>query len=180
MGKDFIHRTLDTIWDDNDKEKEMENGTVIDLAARIYGRDVEIGSGCWIGPGAYIRGNVKIGDHCWIGPNVCLHGEGGLVIGNDVGIGSNAVILTCQHTLEGTGHIINNPLKCAPIEIGDGCDIGVGAILLPGCKLGKGVQVGAGVLIRQLKPGASITDNSVLTRTEIGVSGIVGWMRKEQ
>jgi acetyltransferase-like isoleucine patch superfamily enzyme len=31
------------------------------------------------------------------------------------------------------------------IEVGDGCDIGVGSVLLSGARLGAGVQVGAGV-----------------------------------
>jgi acetyltransferase-like isoleucine patch superfamily enzyme len=40
------------------------------------------------------------------------------------------------------------PLRYGAIEVGDGCDLGVGSMLLPGARLGPGVQVGADALIR--------------------------------
>ena len=47
-------------------------------------------------------------------------------------------------------------LHFAPVRIGAGSDIGVGAILLPGITLGKGVQVGAGAVVTRDVPDYAI------------------------
>ena len=44
---------------------------------------------------------------------------------------------------------MDGELDFAPVEIGDGCDLGAGAIVLPGVRLGVGVQVGAGAVVTQ-------------------------------
>jgi acetyltransferase-like isoleucine patch superfamily enzyme len=47
-------------------------------------------------------------------------------------------------------------LRYGAIEIGDGCDIGVGAVLLPGTRLGAGVQVGACAVVRGQHPASAV------------------------
>jgi acetyltransferase-like isoleucine patch superfamily enzyme len=48
-------------------------------------------------------------------------------------------------------------LRYGTIVIEDGCDIGVGSILLPGVHLAAGVQVGAGAVVRgSHEPGSVI------------------------
>ena len=48
-------------------------------------------------------------------------------------------------------------LEFAPVEIGDGCDLGAGCVILPGVRLGVGVQVGAGAVVTK-----SFSDYSVV------------------
>jgi acetyltransferase-like isoleucine patch superfamily enzyme len=90
-----------------------------------------------------------VGDRSLIGPHAYLQGLGGVRVGKDVGIGAGALLLTAVHAETAPGQPITAaPLRYGTIEIGDGCDIGVGSILLPGVRLGTGVQVGAGAVVR--------------------------------
>jgi acetyltransferase-like isoleucine patch superfamily enzyme len=58
-------------------------------------------------------------------------------------------MLTAVHAETPPGTPITDaPLRYGRIEIGDGCDVGVGAVLLPGTRLGAGIQVGAGAVVR--------------------------------
>ena len=42
---------------------------------------------------------------------------------------------------------MNTDLVIRPVRIGDGADIGVGAILMPGTTVGEGAIVGAGSVV---------------------------------
>jgi len=105
----------------------------------------------------YHRGQMEIGDDTWIGQNCFFHSAGGLVIGRAVGIGPGVKILTSAH-----GHnridipVMHHPLTLGPVEIGDGADIGVGAIILPGVRIGHGAMVGAGAVVNRDIPDYAI------------------------
>ena len=43
--------------------------------------------------------------------------------------------------------ILHRPIGFAKVTLEDGCDIGVGAILLPGVTIGRNAQVGAGAVV---------------------------------
>ena len=94
------------------------------------------------------RGELRVEDAAWIGQDCYMHSAGGITIGTSVGIGPRVMILTSTHeeTAPPTP-IIDAPLRFAPVEIGAGCDIGIGAILLPGAKIGAGTQIGAGAVV---------------------------------
>ena len=48
-------------------------------------------------------------------------------------------------------------LSFAPVALEDGCDIGVGAIVMPGVTVGRGAQVAAGAVVtRDVPPGAIV------------------------
>jgi len=96
----------------------------------------------------YYKNLMVIGDHTWIGPQCFLHSVGGLRIGKAVGIGPRVVILTSQHeALDRDIPVYFTPLKFAGVVLEDGCDIGAGAIILPGVRVGKGAIVGAGAVV---------------------------------
>lgn len=97
----------------------------------------------------YPEGWLEVGDGSLIGPHAYLQGLGGLRIGERVGVGAGVRMLTAVHAETPPGAPISDaPLRYGAIDIGDGCDIGVGAILLPGTRLEPGIQVGAGALVR--------------------------------
>ena len=102
---------------------------------------------------------MVIGSGTWIGQNAFLHSAGGLKIGEKVGIGPGVQILTSSHKLsEGINlPILDRPLEFAEVEIGEGCDIGANAVILPGVKLGERVQVGAGAVVTK-----SFSDGAVV------------------
>ena len=97
----------------------------------------------------YHRNSMAIGSRTWIGQQCFLHSAGGLEIGSDVGVGPGVRILTSLHEINGCEDlpIIHRPIKFSPVVIGDGCDIGANAVVLPGVSLGHNVQVGAGAVV---------------------------------
>jgi acetyltransferase-like isoleucine patch superfamily enzyme len=51
-------------------------------------------------------------------------------------------------------------LEFAPVLLDDGCDIGIGAVILPGITVGKGAQVGAGAVVTaDVPPYAVVAGN---------------------
>ena len=122
--------------------------TFIHPTVIMEGNDtITIGDDCYVGPWCYLRGKIKIGNECWIGPGVKLHGEGFLGIEDDVGIGSNAVILTTEHNQLQRGVIIRRRMISTPVLLERGCDIGCNATILSGALVGRNVQVGAGAVV---------------------------------
>jgi acetyltransferase-like isoleucine patch superfamily enzyme len=113
---------------------------------------VHLGDDVYVGHRAMLNGDTRntlvVGNGSWIGPDCYLHSGGGIRIGANVGIAPRVMILTSKHdqTPKGTP-LIFGKLELAPVEIGDGCDIGLGAIFLPGTRLGSGVLVGAGAVV---------------------------------
>jgi acetyltransferase-like isoleucine patch superfamily enzyme len=58
------------------------------------------------------------------------------------------IILTSSHSeTPPPAPVMDAPLELASVEVGDGSDIGVGAILLPGARVGRGAQIAAGAVV---------------------------------
>lgn len=118
----------------------------------FHPENVHLGERVYVGHYAILKGYYKntltVGDDAWIGQGAFLHAAGGLVIGRRVGIAPNVSILTSTHRDPGRDRpIMDGELEFAPVEIGEGSDIGVGAVILPGVRIGRGVQVGAGAVV---------------------------------
>jgi len=141
---------------------ECGDGTVIHRTAVIVApASVRLGRDVTIEPLAVLMGHpegqLEIGDGSLIAPHAYLQGYGGLRIGRHVGVGAGVLMLTAVHAETPPGEPITAaPLRFGAIEIGDGCDVGVGAILLPGTRLGAGVQVGGGALVRGEHPDGAV------------------------
>jgi len=76
----------------------------------------------------------------------------GLVIGNNVWIGSNCTIDRgrVKRTAVGGGTKIDNGVHISHnVEIGKNCIIGTGAILLGSCKVGEGSEIWSNAIIHQ-------------------------------
>ena len=74
---------------------------------------------------------IVIGERSNIQDNSVIHLENdqGVLVGNDVTVGHNAIIHGCT--------------------IGDGALIGMGAIIMNGVSIGKGAVVGAGAVVKE-------------------------------
>ena len=115
---------------------ETDENVVILPGAKVCG-DVEFGPGCSVWYNAVIRADgtkVIIGKNTNIQEHVMIHGDSHpllpktpLTIGEYVTIGHGAII------------------HCS--SIGDRTLIGMGAILLPGAKIGSDCVIGAGALV---------------------------------
>jgi len=114
---------------------------------------------------AYYKNSIEIGSHTWIGQSCFVHGAGGLHIGRAVGVGPGVKILTSHHSNDDPrGPVMANQLLLKPVRIGDGADIGVGAILLPGVSIGEGAIIGAGSVVTRDVEAYSIVAGAPATK----------------
>jgi len=118
----------------------------------FHPEQIELGRNVYIGHHA-----MRLGDETWIGQQAFLHSAGGLDIGARVGIGPGVRIITSSHGEAGRDvPILSSPIELAPVFIEDDCDIGVGATILPGVRIGRGAQVGAGAVVTEDVPPYSV------------------------
>lgn len=121
----------------------------------------------------YYRNQMMIGENTWIGQGCFFHSAGGLRIGARVGIGPGVRIITSYHEEAGIEvPILFSPIKEEPVVIEDDCDIGVGAVILPGVTIGRSCQIGAGAVVTGDIPpcsvAAGVPARIVRTRTGAG------------
>jgi acetyltransferase-like isoleucine patch superfamily enzyme len=129
------------------------DGVVLEEGVLVFHpENVHLGSDIYVGHQTMLKGyylnRMVIGSGTWIGQQCFLHAAGGIEIGENVGIGPGVRILTSQHRLTDPSRpIMHEAIDFAPVRIGDGCDLGVNSVILPGVELGRGVQVGAGAVV---------------------------------
>lgn len=127
----------------------------------FHPESIELGANVYVGHHAILKGyyknTMRIGDETWIGQQAFLHSAGGIEIGARVGIGPGVRIITSAHGEAGRDiPILSSPIELAPVVIEDGCDLGVGAIVLPGVRIGRGAQIGAGAVVTEDVPSYAI------------------------
>lgn len=153
----------------------FENGVLV-----FHPENIEIGDDVYVGHYTILKGYYKnrliIGDGTWIGQQCFLHSAGGISIGRNVGIGPGVKILTSGHTLDQVERpILRSTIDFAPVEIADDSDIGTGAIILAGVRIGRGAQVGAGSVVTQDVPDyaivAGVPARFIRSRLEAGAAG---------
>ncbi len=125
----------------------FENGVLV-----FHPENIEIGSGVYVGHCSILKGyyneKMVVGDGTWIGQQCFFHSAGGLWIGRNVGIGPGVKIITSSHKCDDLRKpILHNEVVFSPVTIEDDCDIGTGAVVLPGTHIGHGVQIGAGAVV---------------------------------
>ena len=105
-----------------------------------------IGKGTKIVGPIYCTGQLSIGENCWIGTKFTIHGNGKVIIGNNLDFGPEVTILTGTHKIEGSQHRAGQGMNCT-IEIEDGSWIGAKSILLNAITIGKGSVIAAGAVV---------------------------------
>lgn len=139
---------------DISKFKKLGKNVIFERGVWVFHpENIEIGNNVYIGHNTFLKGYYKnilhIGDNSWIGQNCFLHSGGGITIGKAVGIGPCVKILSHKHREESN---LKKPLlfcdqEYKEVVIEDGCDIGIGSIILPGVIIGQGSIVGAGSVV---------------------------------
>lgn len=127
----------------------------------FHPENIELGSNVYVGHYAILKGyyksTMRIGDETWIGQQAFLHSAGGIDIGARVGIGPGVRIISSLHGEAGRDvPILSSPIEFAPVIIEDDCDLGVGVVVLPGVRIGKGAQIGAGAVVAEDVPAYSV------------------------
>ncbi len=139
---------------------------IIEVGVRVFHpENIEIGDDVYIGHDTCLKGYYKnrmvIGSDSWIGQKCFFHSAGGIIIGKQVGIGPGVYILTSTHAEEGVETpILNGELVFEEVVIEEGCDIGMGAVILPNVRIGRGSIVGAGsVVSKDVAPYSVVAGN---------------------
>jgi acetyltransferase-like isoleucine patch superfamily enzyme len=142
--------------------RKIGKGVIFEPGVRVlHPENIEIGNYVYIGHDTFInsyhKGEIIIGEGTWIGQGCFLHGAGGIRIGSHVGIAPHVKILTSVHEVGSDKRpVITCPLKFAAVTIKDGCDIGIGSIVLPGVTIGEGSVIGAGSVVTKDIPDYTV------------------------
>jgi acetyltransferase-like isoleucine patch superfamily enzyme len=129
----------------------VESG--VEFNCKIGGRGAVIaGEYLHISRGALLYaygGKILIGRNVYVGHSSILYGHGGLVIGNDVLIGPNVVIIPSSHQFGLREVLIRmQGERRLGIEICDDAWIGANVVIQDGSKVGQGSIVGSGSVLR--------------------------------
>lgn len=151
-----------------DQLKQCPESCILEDGVRIFHPEhVQLGDDVYVGHDTMLKAyyklpegraeSLRIGSGTWIGQMCFFHSAGGVDIGNNVGIGPCVKILTSTHEEEGTGKpILHSTLRFAPVVIEDDVDIGIGSIVLPGIRIGRGAQIGAGTIVTRDVPAYAV------------------------
>ena len=111
------------------------------------GRNVNVKKGASFGSGKSIQigNNSDIGINCKI---FGIDGGGELVIGDNVMMAPEVIILTLSHDIStSSAPLITSKRKVTRVIIEDGAWIGIRCIIMPGVRIGKNAVIGAGAVI---------------------------------
>jgi acetyltransferase-like isoleucine patch superfamily enzyme len=137
--------------------KSIGNGVKIGMGVLVlHPQTFEIGDAVFIGNLTFLQGRhdgrCVIGAHTWIGPQSYFDCRD-MEFGEYVGWGPGAKVLGSEHTAEPVSvPVIQTDLVIKPVRVGDGADIGVNAVLLPGVTIGEGAIIGAGAVVTKDVP----------------------------
>jgi maltose O-acetyltransferase len=109
-------------------------------------RSCGVHMGCFVwfnSPGQIRRDESCIGARTRINRDCCLDVRGPLLIGHDVSVSPEVMILTGHHRHDRPGF----DFEVQPVVIEDHVWIGSRAIILPGTSLGRGAVVAAGAVV---------------------------------
>ena len=113
---------------------------------------ISLGCNIYVGHNTMLKGHYKgeltIGNDSWIGQGCFIHSAGNVHIGRAVGVGPMVKIISSYHdAVDWSIPVMHTPVVFRPVAIGDGCDVGTGAIILPGVHIGEGAVIGAGAVV---------------------------------
>jgi maltose O-acetyltransferase len=118
---------------------------------REIGRNVNIEHMAYFGRGD----ELSIGDNSGIGVN-CLC-TGPIMIGRDVMMGPDVVLMTSRHEFGDTSRPMRTQgLSCSPVRIEDDVWIGTRAIIMPGVTIQRGAIIGAAAVVTRDVPAYAI------------------------
>ena len=141
--------------------RSFGNGVRIGLGVLVlHPHTFEIGDAVFLGSQTFLQGRhdgrCVIGAHTWIGPQSYFDCRD-MELGEYVGWGPGAKVLGSEHTGEPLDvPVIKTDLVIRPVRVGNGADIGVNAVLLPGVTVGEGAIVGAGAVVTRDVPPYAI------------------------
>jgi acetyltransferase-like isoleucine patch superfamily enzyme len=117
-----------------------------------------LGESVFLGPDLEIRNwqRLRIGQFVSIHRWTYIDAVGDITIGNNVSIAHSSSILSFDHTwTDRTRPIRDNPIRCAPVNIGNDVWVGCGVRILCGVSIGERCIIAAGaVLVKDVASGS--------------------------
>jgi acetyltransferase-like isoleucine patch superfamily enzyme len=151
---------------DKKKFQKLGNNVIFETGVLVFHpENIQIADNVYIGHNTILKGYYKnemiIGLNTWVGQNCFFHSAGGIYIGAAVGIGPMVKILTSAHQETNIDKpVLFEPLNFKKVILKDGCDIGLGTIILPGVTIGEGAIIGAGAVVTEDIPDYTVAVGS--------------------
>jgi maltose O-acetyltransferase len=128
------------------------NRLLVSHIFRKCGEGVNIRPRVYFGSGR----NISIGNYSMMGQDSIIGSTAKVVIGDDVMMGPEAFIYTSNHGMEAGTPMRLQPLKSAPVRIGNDVWIGARCIILPGVTVADGAVLAAGAVVTSDVPANAI------------------------
>ena len=138
----------------------LGHSVYLDRLSRLHASraGIELGDCTRVMRGAYLCSyvsnarpgeGIRTGARCWIGVNAVLaSGQGGLVLGDDVLVGPQAMLVTGDHDFSRLDiPATRRDYTGTPITIGNNVWIGAGAVVLGGVRVGDNAVIAAGAVV---------------------------------
>lgn len=131
------------IWQFASVLRNAKIGRWCTVAAYALVDAATVGDNCIISSGAQLHPGTKVGSACFIGPCAIFCNDAWPRVSKD-GFDASALL---------TGTVTT-------VELADGANIGAGAIVLPGVRIGKGAFIAAGSTVERSVPPAHLHKRS--------------------
>lgn len=100
---------------------------------------------------------LRIGDGVVLGRGSHVIADTTVAIGRDCYFGPYVYVTSTNHSYDDPHEPIGKQWpRMEPVEIGPGCWIGTGAVILPGARIGRNVVVAAGAVVRGAVPDHAV------------------------
>ncbi|MFG2710467.1 acyltransferase [Streptomyces goshikiensis] len=100
---------------------------------------------------------LVLGNGVVIGRDSHVIADTRITIGDDTFCGPGVYITSTNHSYDDPHEPVGKQWpRSAPVEIGPGCWLGTGAVILPGARLGRNVVVAAGAVVRGEVPDHAV------------------------
>jgi phenylacetic acid degradation protein len=114
------------------------------------GKTPAVADNSYIHPQATLIGSVAIGSHCFIGPGAVLRGDlGEIEVGDGTNIQDNCVMHADKKVIIGQNIIIGHGAIIHDVLLKKGVVVGMGAILMSGVVAEEDVVIGAGSVVKE-------------------------------
>ncbi len=129
----------------------------------------------YLHPRATVIGSVTIGSHCFIGPGAVLRGDlGEIEVGDGTNIQDNCIIHADRKVIIGQNIIIGHGAIIHDVLLKQGVVVGMGAILMSGVIAEEDVIIGAGSVVKEhfkIPPRKIVVGNPARIVKEIDEEG---------
>lgn len=148
IGRDVV---LD-LADGRDGIVELADQVTLQHRVRLqpWGGRIAIGTGTQLRDNVELKstGELTVGAWTVLSRNATLHCHERIALGDHIALAERVTVIDSDHTIDGSDTpILDQPVRSAPIVIGDSCLVGTNAVVLRGTTIGPRCMVGANSVV---------------------------------